>query len=1073
LSGQSVKVGLITDFCTQADRDSIEALLHSTGITSTFISTNDIAKTAGQYDVLWIHGNAMKKFTSQFANDIASYVQTGGKLMLSMDALRLLNVTGIESSPIESRSDSVYDAGYGRSRGLHAFRSHPVFEGMHGGAFISKMRSNFRTPLWGYFDDSKPKEGKVVGIQWTYITFHQDTKLAFEYDYGAGKIFAVGAYIHFAGVNDNRTYLRRFVQNALRYLADPGSFKAGQYWSYRPFTALKTDIPEPRLPIQSIEQRVMLRENEPSLRLYTDNDEEYDMAGKRILWSGQLHGNLKEVWVPPFMAVHDVEIGYMLGDTIRWLSGETAHAMVSPMKIVKEYHTAALLETHTIMQNLPVGRIALLNRSNESYQIVVRFRTNMRLMWPYSAADIGGMRYDFLSGLGSYVVTTENTDEKAVITFSFKSLGEKISVDKDNKDLVIENRFDVKPKTTLNVTITGGDEPLDSLLYYSREYYQLHKQEVMTPQDRKELIAVTSDSTVDVGIKWAIARTKQFFQTTPGIGTSLVAGLSNTSRGWDGNQKVSGRPGYAWYFGRDAVWSSFALLDIGDFDGVKEVLEMLRKYQNLNGKIFHELTTSGVAQYDAADATPLYLILAGKYLRYSGDVAYIKAILPSLQSALAYCQGTDTDGDGLIENTNVGHGWIEGGNLYGSHTELYLAGCWAAALDEMAYIRAHTGSATESKKLQIQAERVRKTINHDFWNPANNTFYTGKMKDGSYMKFPTVLMAVPAYFGLYDKEKGSEALEGLAEKGFTSDWGVRMISDSSQRYNTAGYHEGMVWPLFTGWAALGEYATGHFWPAFYHWRSNVLLFDKTSPGSIEETYNGETFKPQGVCPIQCWSESMAIQPLVEGLLGYKPDAMANTFLLSPAIPWGWDKANFYYLRMADNYLSMRFSRLANNTFAELYSEKPAKIRFEPILPLGTHIGQVMVDSIVQPFSVEYLPGGMRIIPDSAFTINGKLSVHIRQFAGVGLMPPPRPSLGPDSKSTQFTLVSEHHTEDKYTFVIEGIPDTQYLVRLFISGKFESIDGATYDSREGEIIYLKVNIPVSKTKYGRAAVTINL
>ena len=103
------------------------------------------------------------------------------------------------------------------------------------------------------------------------------------------------------------------------------------------------------------------------------------------------------------------------------------------------------------------------------------------------------------------------------------------------------------------------------------------------------------------------------------------------------------------------------------------MLEFYQKFQDLNGKIFHEVSTSGFVHYDASDATPLYIALAGRYLHYSGDIDFIKESWPYIKKAIDYCYSTDTDNDNLIENTNVGHGWVEGGGLFGSHTSLYLA----------------------------------------------------------------------------------------------------------------------------------------------------------------------------------------------------------------------------------------------------------------------------------------------------------------------------------------------------------------------------------------------------------------
>ncbi len=58
-----------------------------------------------------------------------------------------------------------------------------------------------------------------------------------------------------------------------------------------------------------------------------------------------------------------------------------------------------------------------------------------------------------------------------------------------------------------------------------------------------------------------------------------------------------------------------ALAGYGDFAAVRALLEFYGRFQAADGKILHEATTSGVVHYDAADATPLYVVLAGRYLQ--------------------------------------------------------------------------------------------------------------------------------------------------------------------------------------------------------------------------------------------------------------------------------------------------------------------------------------------------------------------------------------------------------------------------------------------------------------------------
>jgi glycogen debranching enzyme len=70
---------------------------------------------------------------------------------------------------------------------------------------------------------------------------------------------------------------------------------------------------------------------------------------------------------------------------------------------------------------------------------------------------------------------------------------------------------------------------------------------------------------------------------------------------------------------------------------------------------------------------------------------------------------------------------------------------------------------------------------------------------------PTVLATVPMWFGLLDAEKVAAMAAELAAPEHETDWGMRIISSRAARYNSGGYHFGSVWPLFTGWASVGEY----------------------------------------------------------------------------------------------------------------------------------------------------------------------------------------------------------------------------------------------------------------------------
>ncbi|MBS1261891.1 MAG: hypothetical protein MAG453_01226 [Calditrichaeota bacterium] len=371
---------------------------------------------------------------------------------------------------------------------------------------------------------------------------------------------------------------------------------------------------------------------------------------------------------------------------------------------------------------------------------------------------------------------------------------------------------------------------------------------------------------------------------------------------------VNGRPGYAWYFGRDAAWCAFAIDDYGDFATVRRQLEFFRDYQDLNGKIFHELSASGVVHYDAADSTPLYVILAADYLRHSGDLATIRVLWPSLVRAMDFLYSTDTDGDLLIENTDVGHGWVEGGPLSGANTTFYLAGLWARSLEDAAYIAGAIGEEGRARLFVDDAADVFAQLEADFWNEDGRFYAHGRNADGSFNPARTVLPAPVAWLNPLPAERIAPALDAYASDEFSTDWGVRILSADSPDYNPGSYHGGAVWPLFTGWAALAEYKYGRAQAGFRHMMSNLRIKDRWARGYVEEVLHGAEYKPYGVCPHQGWSETGALHPAIDGLLGWEPDALAGRARIAPQLPADWDTLTVNNLRVGGTTLSLNLWR---------------------------------------------------------------------------------------------------------------------------------------------------------------------
>src|SRR5262249_13623793 len=114
------------------------------------------------------------------------------------------------------------------------------------------------------------------------------------------------------------------------------------------------------------------------------------------------------------------------------------------------------------------------------------------------------------------------------------------------------------------------------------------------------------DAALQQAYDWARISTLQGLVTNPFLGTGLVAGYGYSHTGQ--------RPGFAWFFGRDSLWTSLALNAEGDYSTTRAALDFISKFQREDGKVPHEISQSASLvpwfkdypyAYVSADATPL------------------------------------------------------------------------------------------------------------------------------------------------------------------------------------------------------------------------------------------------------------------------------------------------------------------------------------------------------------------------------------------------------------------------------------------------------------------------------------
>jgi hypothetical protein len=123
------------------------------------------------------------------------------------------------------------------------------------------------------------------------------------------------------------------------------------------------------------------------------------------------------------------------------------------------------------------------------------------------------------------------------------------------------------------------------------------------------------------------------------------------------------------------------------------------------------------------------------------------------------------DAQGLPHNFGIGHGWVEGGPLLPIHTELYQSALGAESLRALASLAHLTGKEDVGRKLGEDFSRQQALLNKTFWSADTNRFAFALDQKNQQVDEPSVLAAVPMWFGLVDDDKAGTMIGELATPG--------------------------------------------------------------------------------------------------------------------------------------------------------------------------------------------------------------------------------------------------------------------------------------------------------------------
>jgi glycogen debranching enzyme len=419
----------------------------------------------------------------------------------------------------------------------------------------------------------------------------------------------------------------------------------------------------------------------------------------------------------------------------------------------------------------------------------------------------------------------------------------------------------------------------------------------------------------------------------------------------------AGIPWYVAPFGRDGLISAFQALPF-EPDIARGVLRYFARHQGTAndpftdqepGKILHEYRRGEMAAcreipfipyYGSVDATPLYVMLAADYLKWTHDVDFARELWPSVARALAWMERTGTaQGAGYLTYIRrsplglINQGWKDSHDSV-MHADGRLAeppialaevqGYQYAALVGAAALAEAIGRREDAGSLRARARRLQERFEADFWMPDEAFYALALDADGAPCRVVSSNPGHLLWTGIVSDSRAQIVTRRLMEDDMFTGWGVRTLSSRERLYNPMSYHNGSVWPHDTALAAAGMRGYGLTSPFVTLAAGLFEAVQQFETMRMPELFCGFTRVPGHgptrypvACAPQAWAAGVAFH-LVTAMLGLKPSAADNQLtLVRPTLPpWlTWIEARG--LRIAKSRLALRVSQGTDSAAVEL------------------------------------------------------------------------------------------------------------------------------------------------------------
>ncbi len=412
----------------------------------------------------------------------------------------------------------------------------------------------------------------------------------------------------------------------------------------------------------------------------------------------------------------------------------------------------------------------------------------------------------------------------------------------------------------------------------------------------------TNDLEYNQAVMWSRLASRTFVSHE--FGTGIWAGL----------------PWFKDCWGRDTfIALSGTSLVNGLFNEAKEIIENFASMQMLDenstnyGRIPNRVTSKTNIIYNTTDGTPWMIREALEYINYSGDVAFAKAIYPTLKRFITGVEKHYLNEDSLMAHRHPDT-WmdakIDGMTPWSPRGPKAndIQALWFESLNCAIQLATLVGDSEAEKSWTIQAEKSEREFRHQVWDDKNHRLADhlsqGDVPDYSVRPNQLMTISIPQKSQLNQNEREQYIVKNAVET-LLFPWGICSLQqehvdfhpyhDNQAMYHKdAAYHNGTIWGWNAGFTitALNKFKQQDL---SYQLSKNLAkqILTQGCRGTMSENLDafqeGDRDLVESGTFAQAWSVSEYARNAQQDYLGYCPRLLDKEIHLTPNLPSCWNE----------------------------------------------------------------------------------------------------------------------------------------------------------------------------------------